>query len=64
MEIENGKGKEYYNNGKIQFEGEYKNGKRWNGKGYDYKGNETFEIKDGKGWGTEYNYYGDLIFKG
>ena len=28
----NGKGKEYYLNGQLIFEGEYLNGKRWNGK--------------------------------
>ena len=31
----NGKVKEYYDNGKIKFEGEYLNGKR-NGKGKEY----------------------------
>ena len=31
----NGKGKEYYNNGKLEFEGEYLNGER-NGKGKEY----------------------------
>ena len=31
----NGKGKEYYDNGKLKFEGEYLNGKNWNGKGYN-----------------------------
>ena len=31
----NGKGKEYYNNGKIKIEGEYLNGKIWNGKVYN-----------------------------
>ena len=28
----NGKGKEYNDNGDLIFEGEYLNGKRWNGK--------------------------------
>ena len=38
------KGKNYYNNGKIRFEGEYLNGER-NGKGkeYDWYGNLVFE---------------------
>ena len=44
----NGKGKEYYENGKLKFKGEYLNGKRWNGKGYNKKGDKEFEIKDGK----------------
>ena len=34
-EIWNGKGKEYYSNGKLKFEGKYLNGKR-NGKGKEY----------------------------
>ena len=32
----NCKGKEYYKNYKINFEGEFLNGKKWNGKGYDF----------------------------
>ena len=36
----NGKGKEYYYGGKLKFEGEYLNGKRWNGKGYNKKGDK------------------------
>jgi len=32
----NSKGKEYYPNGKLEFEGEYLNGQRWNGKGKEY----------------------------
>ena len=35
----NGKGKEYYLNGRVIFEGEYLNEKRWNGKGYNKNGN-------------------------
>ena len=42
-----GKGKEYYNNGHLRFEGEYLNGKWWSGKGYDNNNNISFEIKDG-----------------
>ena len=30
----NGKGKEFYSNGKLKFEGEYLKGKKWNGNGY------------------------------
>ena len=44
MELDEGKGKEYYDNGRLQFEGEYINSKRWNGKGYNYYGDEEFEI--------------------
>ena len=31
----NGKGKEYYENGNLRFEGEYINDKKCKGKGYD-----------------------------
>ena len=48
----------------MQFEGEYFNGLRWNGKGYDLKGKEEFEIKDGKGKGKVYDEDGNLIFEG
>ena len=50
----NGKGKEYDRNGVI-FEGEYFNGKRWNGKIY-YLNNQS-ELKDGKGFIIEKNIY-------
>ena len=43
------KGKEYYDNGELRFEGEYLNRKRWNGKGYNSKGENDFEIKEGNG---------------
>jgi len=56
----NGKGKEYYDDGKITFEREYLKGKR-NGKGKEYydNGNIRFEGEylNGKKWnGKEYNY--------
>ncbi len=35
----NGKGTEYYDSGRIKFEGEYYDGKRINGNGYDNFGN-------------------------
>ena len=50
----NGEGKEYFNNGSLKFKGEYLNGKRWNGKGYNKDGIIDFEIKDGNGKGKEY----------
>ena len=59
----NGKGKEYLKEGEYSktpvlfFEGEYLNGKRWNGKGYDNHGNLDFEVKDGKGREKEYNFH-------
>ena len=43
----NGKRKEYQDN-KLIFKGDYKNGKKWNGKGYDNSGNFIYNLKDGK----------------
>ena len=61
----NGKGKEYHYYGhNIFFEGEYKNGLRWNGKGYDNKNNIIYELKNGNGYVKEYNYKGKLKFEG
>jgi len=60
----NGKGKEYYDNGKIKFEGEYLNGEKWNGKGFNYYGDMAFEIIDGKGNIREYCDNGKLMFEG
>ena len=40
----NGKVKEYYNNGKLYFEGEYLNGKK-NGKGKEYYYNGVLEFE-------------------
>ena len=46
----NGKGKEYnFNKRSVSFEGEYKNGKRWNVIGYNDKGQIACEIKEGNG---------------
>ena len=47
----------------IKFEGEYLNGKRWNGKGYNHEGKEVFEIRNGEGLIKEYNYKGKLILE-
>ena len=57
----NGKGKEYFRNGKLQFEGEFKNGKKWKGKGYDINGNFDYELIDGSGKMKEYNSNDILI---
>ena len=40
--------KEYYEKGKILFEGESKENARWNGKVYDENGEIIDEIKEGK----------------
>ena len=71
-ELKNGTGKvmEYYENGRLKFEGEYLNGKR-NGKGKEYEceyyslefeGEYLNGQKNGKG--KEYNIDGNLIFEG
>ena len=64
MEKKHGKGKEYYDNEKIKFEGEYLFGLRWNGFIYNYENNYMFEIKNGNGKGKEYNTNGQLLFEG
>ena len=40
---------------KLLYEGEYRCGKKWNGKVYDDKGNIIYEIKNGTGIISEYN---------
>ena len=73
MEKEMEKGKEYDNEGKLFFEGEYLNGKRWIGKGKEYKkyyDNSKIIFKgeylngERNGKGKEYYFTGDLIFEG
>ena len=44
----NGKGKEYYLNGKLKFEGKYLNGKKWNGTSYKNNGEIDFFIRNGE----------------
>ncbi len=41
----NGKGKEYYSDDKLRFEGEYLNGERSNGKGYNPEGKLIQKLK-------------------
>ncbi len=57
----NGKYKEYedsFRRDKIIFEGEFKNGKKWIGKGYDenVSGEPIYEINNGKGIIKSYNW--------
>ena len=60
----NGKGKEYdeSENKKIIFEGEYKNGEKISGTGYDDKGHVVFELKNNKG--KEYYKKRKIKFEG
>ena len=60
----NGKGKEYSTDNELLFGGEYFNGKKWNGKGYDINGEKIYEIHNGKGKIKEYDFSGELIFEG
>ena len=63
--VRNGKGKEYRDNGKIYFEGEYFNGKELNGIRYDNNDNIIYEVNnDINGKGKEYYWNGQLKFKG
>ena len=48
----------------MQFKGEYINGRRYSGKGYNYNGKEVFIIKEGKGHAKEYYFYGKLKWEG
>ena len=58
--------RKYDFNGNLKFEGEYLNGKKWNGKKYDEEKNIIYEIKNGKGIITKRGYikHGYSIFKG
>ena len=61
----NGKIKLYdIDTGKLKFEGEYLNGKKWEGKIYYSFNNEVSEIKNGKGKIKIYGYKNTLIFEG
>ena len=65
IEDENGKVKEYLLDPRILvFEGEYLNGIKWNGKGYNQAHVEVYTITNGKGYIKEYNANGELCFKG
>ena len=58
----NGKGKEFYELGYVKFEGEYINGEKIKGKGYNTSGKVIMEIDDGKG--KEYYNNGKIQFEG
>ena len=53
-----------YHNGKLKFEGEYLNGNKLNGKGYNINGNVEYEINDGKGKIKLYNSEDEILFEG
>ena len=51
----NGKLTEFFINGNKKFVGEYLNGLKWNGIGYDINNNVIYQIKDGNGLVKEYD---------
>ena len=57
------KGKEFLKN-RLEYEGDYLSERKWNGKGYDDKGNIIYELINGKGKVKEYNKEGYLIYEG
>ena len=60
----NENGKKYYNNGKVEFEGEYLYDNKWNGNGYNIKWKIIYQLINGRGNIKEYNNDGELEFKG
>ena len=62
--LREGEGVEYFENCNIKFKGEYKNGNKKNGKGYNQKGDIIYEIKNGEGNIKEYNYLDKIEFEG
>ena len=48
----------------MEYDGEYLNEERWNGKGYDENGNIIYELINGNGKVKEYFNKGKLIFEG
>ena len=60
----NGKGKEYYDNGNIQFDGEYLDGKQIIGTKYDRDGKILYQLNNTNGIGKEYVNSNELIFEG
>ena len=60
----NGEGKEYGDQGQLIFEGEFKDNKKWNGKGYDISNNVIYELKNGNGQIKEFQKKDILVFEG
>ena len=48
----------------MEYEGEFRYNRKWNGKGYDEKGNIIYELINGNGKVKEYWRDGQLIFEG
>ena len=58
------KGKEFYKNRKLEYEGEYLYDRKWNGKGYDENGNVVCELINGKGNVKEFGNFSELLYEG
>ena len=58
------KGIEYYIFGTKKYEGDYKDGKRWNGFLYDRSMEHKYEIKSGNGYIKEFHENGCISFEG
>ena len=55
---QNGKGKEYNDNEKLIFEGEYLNGKKWKGLGKEYYSNGQLKFEGKYSFGKKWNGIG------
>ena len=62
MGKKNGKGKSYYSDGNLEFEGEYLNDEKYTGK--IYVKNSVYELNHKNGIGKEYFFNGDISFEG
>ena len=62
--IINGNIIEYNYLGNLLYEGEYKNGKRWNGKMYNNNEDLELVLKKGNGNGKEYDFLSNLNYEG
>ena len=52
----------HYYSGELEYEGEYRFNRKWNGKGYDKTGNIIYELINGNGNVKEY-YDNDGLLK-
>ena len=62
--LRNGKGKEYYDNGALKFDGEYLDSKQIIGTKYDRNGAIIYQLNNMNGIGKEYNNQNMVLFEG
>ena len=48
----------------MEYKGEFRYNRKWNGKGYNENGNIIYELINGYGKGLEYYYDGKILFEG